>query len=143
MLMATNNIDPNKIEKQKFSQIKEELKTTSLKQDLDKLQEFPLFANGSANKIDHFPFWLGHCPTRKVRGRSKLIRLILNKSPRPWEELIKALESGQNNNKIHKLWTKIAQTLTESKAEPNKKLGARFQACINTRNKTKTTSSIV
>ena len=126
-----------------YKQLKIKFKATSLTEDLNKLNGLPLFANGSINKTQKQPLWLGHCPHRRVRGRSKLIKLILNNNPRPWKTLNKALKNQALKCPLLRLWSKIGTTLAESPSKPTAKLGARFQACINNDNKTKTTSSIV
>ena len=75
--------------------LKRDFRTTSLKEDLTALQDFPLFANGSVDKLQNYPFWLGHCTTRRVIGRSKLIKLILH----PWNTLNEALETNAPENR--------------------------------------------
>ena len=142
-IIKDNNINCHGITKLSDKQLKASYKSASLTEDLGKLRDFPLFANGGAVKTQSYPFWLGHCPHRKVRGRSKLIRLILNKDPRPWKSLNNALKPDATKSTPRKMWTKIGTTLSDSPSEPTAALEARFQACLNTNTNTKTTSSIV
>ena len=142
-VIATNNLDLNKLKNTSYAQLKRDFRTTSLKEDLATLHDLPLFANGSEDKLHTYPFWLSHCPTGRVRGRSKLVKLILSNKLDAWNTLNKALESNEPDNKINQLWTKIGNALTKSTSEPTTKLGARFQSSQNTKNKITTTSSIV
>ena len=142
-VIATNNLDLNKIRNTSYAQLKRDFRTTSLKEDLTALQDFPLFANGSVDKLQNYPFWLGNCTTHRVIGRSKLIKLILSNNLHPWKTLNEALETNAPDNKINKLWTKIGHTLSKSTSEPTTNLGARFQSSQNIKNNITKTSSIV
>ena len=76
----------------KYSNIKSNWRAKSYENDLRLLEasRFPILVNGS-HRGKKIPFWLKNCSSKRLRGRSKLTKIICTNDTKFWELIIGSL----------------------------------------------------
>ena len=106
-----------------------------LLEDINALRESPVMSKCPLDQGP--PFWLKNHRDKKIRGRSKLFKLLCKPNPEMpaifaacWNPVAPGRITEQMKSRVQKLWEKIASTLAESTHQPTADIGRRMRTAV-------------